>query len=296
MECDTLSFPIEVDQSFREAVWQAETGRCEACGRAMDRRIARVIPRNAGDDPDPRTWVLLCPLCLHHQRAPFHDAVIDPDTLRQVAEGRQSSPEEAANWLRDQLDHSAVLLTVFRDRLDCWLPGVGRFHVRVRTHGFPEIRLKTLQADTTWQVVESPPISRRGFPRVPRVRDKQWGRSSPHNIPEKIRPKEVITMPPIGIRTLKMAFTISPDQWPMDMPLSGDQVIVPVTTPEGLMVHVPLKTKSVRKAQKTVAAIRADGDDAILLIQGRLLPGMRLAEAGVTVQRKVRNAHESPLV
>lgn len=93
-------------------------------------------------------------------------------------------------------------------------------------------------------------------------------------------------MPPIGIRALKMAFTISPDQWPMDIPLSGDQVIVPVTTPEGLMVHVPLKTKSVRKAQKTVAAIRADGDDAILLIQGRLLPGMQLAEAGLTVQRK----------
>ncbi|WP_053958182.1 hypothetical protein [Sulfobacillus thermosulfidooxidans] len=281
-----MRFPTEVDPAIRDAIWAAETGRCEACGRPMDRRVARVIPRGRNEGLDPATAVLLCPLCLHHQRPPFQEAVIDADTLRHIAEARQISHEEAAGWLRAQLDDAAVLLAVFRDRLDCWLPGIGRFQVRARSQGVPEIRLKACQADTTWQVSAPPPIHRRGFPRVPRVRNRVWGFPSSHPSPAQTLPKEVVTMPPIAVRTLKVTLTMAPDQWPRDVALSGDHVIVPVTTPEGLTVQVPLKTKSIRKALKTVAAIRAEGDEALFLIQGRLLPGMQLTEAGLSVQRK----------
>ncbi|NMP25221.1 hypothetical protein, partial [Sulfobacillus harzensis] len=62
--------------NVRLAVWEAEDGRCEFCGRAMDRRVAAAMPRRA-QPTDLDDWALVCPFCRQGSRPPFIDLKVD---------------------------------------------------------------------------------------------------------------------------------------------------------------------------------------------------------------------------
>ena len=145
------------------AVWEAEDGRCEACGRPMDRTLARTGRDRRGDQR------LVCPDCKERRPDPLAAAMVGPKTAGQVAEALGTTPEEASIWLTVGLRAHGVLLRLQDSGGRVyWLPGVGHFPLvlergperppliggplsKLAPH--PEIRIK-------------PPARTRGLPRL----------------------------------------------------------------------------------------------------------------------------------
>src|ERR687886_2496353 len=75
------------------AVWEAEDGRCEACGRPMDKTCAQVGRDKRGDRR------LICPDCKERRPDPLAAAVVSPKTAGQLAETLGRTPDEASAWL-----------------------------------------------------------------------------------------------------------------------------------------------------------------------------------------------------
>ena len=61
------------------AVWEAEDGRCEACGRPMDKTCARTGRDKRGERR------LVCPDCKTQQPDPLATAIVSPKTAAQLA-------------------------------------------------------------------------------------------------------------------------------------------------------------------------------------------------------------------
>jgi hypothetical protein len=55
-------------------VWAAEDGRCEACGRAMDKRWARVARLDDSQSWTPENLQLFCLDCKAHRPDPLQQA------------------------------------------------------------------------------------------------------------------------------------------------------------------------------------------------------------------------------
>jgi len=124
---------VQVPAEIVLAVWQAEDGRCEACGRPMDRHWAKVA---RVDDALPRTadnLHLLCADCKARR----------PDQLktRKLVLGEAVAgwvlgqlPAEqlggATQWVAGQLQRYGVIVRLAKDGRSYWLPGVGTFHLQ----------------------------------------------------------------------------------------------------------------------------------------------------------------------
>jgi len=103
------------------AVWEAEDGWCEGCGRLMDRTLARTGRDERGDRR------LLCPDCKERRPDPLATAVVGPATAEHAAAVRGTTMEAAATWLADGLRAYGVLVRLENGRRMYWLPGVAAF-------------------------------------------------------------------------------------------------------------------------------------------------------------------------
>ena len=103
------------------AVWEAEDGRCEACGRPMDKTCARTGRDKRGDRR------LVCPDCKDQRPDPLTAAIVAHKTSEHVAAVRGTTVETAATWLADGVRAYGVLVRLQGSRRLYWLPGVGVF-------------------------------------------------------------------------------------------------------------------------------------------------------------------------
>src|SRR5919108_5096026 len=85
------------------AIWEAEDGRCEACGRPMDKTCAQVGRDKRGERR------LVCPDCKTQQPDPLAVAVISPKTAAQLAAALGTTLEAASAWLAEGLRTAGVL-------------------------------------------------------------------------------------------------------------------------------------------------------------------------------------------
>ena len=115
------------------AVWEAEDGRCEACGRPMDKTCAQVGRDKRGDRR------LVCPDCKEQRPDPLAAAVVSPKTAGQVATALGITPEAASAWLAQGLRAAGVLLRLQEGRRMDWLPGVGTFALYLDRPGRPPL-------------------------------------------------------------------------------------------------------------------------------------------------------------
>ncbi len=84
------------------AVWEAEDGRCEACKRPMDKRLARV----AGiDDHGPHSFENLQLLCVDCKARPPDPlarlSVSEPNAKQIVGRPGTEQPEQGGNGLSE---------------------------------------------------------------------------------------------------------------------------------------------------------------------------------------------------
>src|SRR5919205_855446 len=115
------------------AVWEAEDGRCEACGRPMDKTCAQVGRDKRGERR------LVCPDCKTQQPDPLAAAVVSPKTAAQLAAALGTTLEAASTWLVEGLRAAGVLLRLQEGRRIYWLPGVGTFALYLDRRGRPPL-------------------------------------------------------------------------------------------------------------------------------------------------------------
>ena len=287
------------------AIWEAEDGRCEACGRPMDHRIAQIVFRD-GVLPDEQQAALICPLCAHGLGSPFDTARVDKITAEILAAGLKVDKAAAAQWLRENLETGGVLITASRDSLVVWIPGLGTIKVVRRPDKLPLMTVLKWHAAAPWIVKFMAQAHTRGLPRLSVAYEGAWGaitdtgHPGPYWQARSLRTKP--TEPPgstqhtqggtivaeIAIRSAKIAITIPRDQWPDKLmgTSTAEFVALHIVTPEGLKLKATVKAKSFRKAQKILQTIDSEKAMATIIMQGRLMPGFMLADAGIVVQRK----------
>ena len=114
-------------------VCEAEDGRCEACGRPMDRTCARTGRDKRGDQR------LVCPDCKERRPDPLAAAIVGPKTAGQLAEALGTTLAAASAWLAEGLSAAGVLLREAGGQRTYWLPGVGNFALYVDRPGHPAL-------------------------------------------------------------------------------------------------------------------------------------------------------------
>jgi hypothetical protein len=143
------------------AVWEAEDGRCEACGRPMDKTCARVGRDKRGERR------LVCPDCKTQQPDPLATAVVSPKTAAQLAAALGTTLEAASTWLTEGLRAAGVLVRLQEGRRIYWLPGVGNFALYLDRPGGPPLiggPLSPLRRELTIRI--QPQARTRGLPRL----------------------------------------------------------------------------------------------------------------------------------
>ena len=143
------------------AVWEAEDGRCEACGRPMDKTCAQVGRDKRGERR------LVCPDCKTQQPDPLAAAVVGPKTAAQLAAALGTTLEAASAWLATGLRSAGVLLRLQEGRRTYWLPGVGHFALYLDRPGRPPVIGGPLGPLHRELAIRSKPQARtRGLPRL----------------------------------------------------------------------------------------------------------------------------------
>ena len=143
------------------AVWEAEDGRCEACGRPMDKTCAQVGRDKRGERR------LVCPDCKDQRPDPLATAVAAPKTAAQLAAALGTTAEAAGAWLAEGLRRTGVLLRLQEGRRLYWLPGVGVFPlVSNRESGGPPIIGSPSTLDLYPEIRSRPQARTRGLPRL----------------------------------------------------------------------------------------------------------------------------------
>lgn len=265
------------------ALWAAEDGRCEVCGRPMDRRVAQAILR----DPDgPATsddaWALACPFCAEGTVTPFADTIVPPAIAERLSEGLHLTSEEAVLWLRAQLDRYGVILRVARHAVEVWLPGIGSGWL-YRHRGHSLLRIWRILPGTAWRVIERPQIRTRGLPPPRPAPSRPWRGFY------RVVQEEVQIVPDMIVKTAKITLIIPPDQWPAHIArYTAEYLDLPIQTMHGLTLRARLRTRNVRRADRTKREIEAGGGEVVLMLQGSLLPDLLIADAGITVQARTR--------
>jgi len=143
------------------AVWEAEDGRCEACGRPMDKTCAQVGRDKRGERR------LVCPDCKTQQPDPLAAAVVGPKTAGVLAATLGTDLAAASAWLIAGLQGAGVVLRLQQDRRLYWLPGVGIFSlVPNRQRGGPSIIGGLVKLEPRPEIRTRPQARTRGLPRL----------------------------------------------------------------------------------------------------------------------------------
>jgi hypothetical protein len=270
----------------------------------MDRRVAAVIWRDGTGSDEPQA-ALICPLCVRGYRSPFGTARVDKPTAETLAIGLQMDKLVAAQWLRDNLETAGVILTASRDRLNVWLPGLGTLKLTRRPGKLPVMTVLTWHDAAPWTVRFKAQEHSRGGPRLSVAYQGAWGgydagQAGPYWQARNLRKEHGdhlesvqhtqggTIVAEIAIRSAKMTLVIPREQWPDHLAglATAEWVSLCIATPEGLQLTATVKAKSVRKAHKAIQAIEDEHGAAAIIVQGRLMPGLILTEAGIVVQRK----------
>jgi hypothetical protein len=152
------------------AVWQAEDGRCEACARPMDKRVARVARLDESQGWTPANLQLLCVDCKAHRLDPLQQATVLLSEAIAAQVLGQLGPEQlalAGRWLGAQLYRYGVLISSGKEWRRYWLPGVATFDLRVLAQRTVEVIAVTkLAAQPAVRV--KPQERTRGLPRPDR--------------------------------------------------------------------------------------------------------------------------------
>jgi hypothetical protein len=145
------------------AVWEAEDGRCEACGRPMDKTCAQVGRDKRGERR------LVCPDCKAQQPDPLAAAVVSPKTAAQLAAALGTTLEAASTWLATGLWTTGVLVRLQEGRRIYWLPAVGIFALYLDRPGRPPLIGGPLGPLYRELAIRTKPQARtRGLPRLRR--------------------------------------------------------------------------------------------------------------------------------
>lgn len=268
------------------AVWEAEDGRCELCGRPMDRRVATVTPRRA-EPGDLDDWVLLCPFCHQGSRPPFKDLKVDKVVASLFSTGLGVPKPQAASWLRGALDRYGVITQIDRNGVEVWLPGIGRGWVRPRTDAPPLLRQWHCPGDTRWEVTVKDQSRTRGLPAPARRPETVW---SGFDSPTQFTKGAVMPMKPTDVKTIQVAVTLPTDQWPQGLGrVTAPEIELTFRTPQGVSVTAIVKTKSARKAEKTMREVQDRGQIPVVVVQGQLMPEGHLVAATFQVQGRSRD-------
>jgi hypothetical protein len=143
------------------AVWTAEDGRCEACGRPMDKSCAQVGRDKRGERR------LVCPDCKAVQPDPLAAAVVGPKTAGVLAATLGTTLDAASTWLATGLHSAGVLLRLQDKRRLYWLPGVGIFSlIPNRQPGGPPIIGGPVKLEPRPESRTRPQARTRGLPRL----------------------------------------------------------------------------------------------------------------------------------
>ncbi len=125
-----------VPRATVQAIWQAEDGRCESCGRPMDRRCAQVSRRDPLGGWAPANLALLCCDCESRQPGRLRSIAIAPEVL--AALPLRPEVGDRLAWTRRLLHARGIYVPLPRWRPPqpphrhrrLWVPGVGWFLVR----------------------------------------------------------------------------------------------------------------------------------------------------------------------
>lgn len=155
----------------KQQVWLAEDGRCQVCGRAMDKRVAHVRLYNPSAGVTMDNAFLLCPVCVRHRQSPVPVARLKGTIAADLAAVLNRDRAYTAEWLREQLEQYGVLVSAHGKQLDYWLPGIGRFRCRKRAAKPPLLTGKIFGGSEVLVVGQS---STRGLPRPEWPVEELW--------------------------------------------------------------------------------------------------------------------------
>ena len=165
---DRRSQRVPIDPEVIRAVWWAEDGRCEACGRAMDKRCATVVFIDKRAAPTTDNLQLFCVDCKGRRPDFLAQLVLTPEVdARLVALVGPEQAQRASRWLRSNLQRCGVILSAGRHSRAYWLPGVGTFRVERQEDGRAAVTAVEKMHPTP-QVKVKPQERTRGLPKPER--------------------------------------------------------------------------------------------------------------------------------
>jgi len=153
-------------------VWAAEDGRCEACGRAMDKSCAEF----ARVDDSRRDFTasnlhLLCVDCKQRKPDILDHLAVATTPAKEMASRLGVSVRQAAQWLGKNMRRHGVIVWVARNKSirKYWLPGVGTFRI-VERPGKATLIEESIWLNKKPNVRIKPQERTRGLPRPDRSR------------------------------------------------------------------------------------------------------------------------------
>lgn len=279
-----LAHKPSIRPTQRSTIWAAEDGRCEICGRPMDRRVARVVLRDPStqtvEAQDLNAWALVCVFCYGDWTHPFETMRIGRDVAELVAHGLGTDLPTAAQWLRTMLSQYGVIVDVQSKGVQIWLPGIGRGWVRARATAAPILRQWHPDPHTSWTVRRQPQARTRGLPRPqPAMSLKTWEGFIPSH-------QEVKRVANVPINAISVTVVIPTEHWPKlrkAATMEYEVLEVPLQTPDGLTLTARLTTKSLIKADRKRRQLESQGQQVTIALQGQLAPDLSLTRAGFQV-------------
>jgi len=173
---------MPVTEEVAMEVWAAEDGRCEACGRPMDRyctRLARLDDSRRDFTAD--NLQLLCIDCKDCRPDLLEHLAVASAPAKEVAARLGVSVKEAAQWLGKNMRRYGVIVAIAKrgSIRHYWLPGVGTFRVLARP-GKPTLIEKSTWLNKEANLKAKPQERTRGLPPPDRSRkEKAAAQSGP---------------------------------------------------------------------------------------------------------------------
>jgi hypothetical protein len=148
-------------KKLRLALHQAEDGRCEKCGRPMDKQAVCVQRKDESVFNDFNNYVLLCPDCDNGKPDVLNQATFAEETIIRYQEARNITFEEAQEELLST-KNNLVLINFIKGNRHYWAPKLGIFIlvdnvlklVQLENDPMPVIERKPQARSRRWTVVD----------------------------------------------------------------------------------------------------------------------------------------------
>ena len=121
-------------KKLRRELHFAEDGRCEICGRPMDKQAVRVQRKDKTIFNDFNNYILLCPDCDEGRPDRLHAASFTKNTVVKYQEARNISFEDAQKELLATKNNLVLLKVKDKYKRFYWGPKLGIFILNSRTN------------------------------------------------------------------------------------------------------------------------------------------------------------------